>query len=518
MITLNFSDPLLIPIYIFSKHLFSKPELDVISTIHFIFFALDSLIYLHKKNPDRTHMTDAPVHQKLQPEFLPLVFLVSIGFFMQGLDTTIINTALPAMAKELKEDPLRMHGLIIGYVLSVAACIPLSGWFADRFGIRNTFFAAIVIFTFASLGCALSNSFYALIFFRVIQGIGGALLMPVGRLAMLRLIPREQFLSAISLMSLAGLLGPLVGPILGGWLVEYMSWHWIFLINLPMGLLGMFMAFKVMPNRTESSVKKFDLSGFILLVIAMSGMALGIENMASHDVSLTLSIGLFIGGFVAALLYAWHAHHNTNALFQSKLFKNKIYAIGILGNFFARFGGNSIPFILPLMLQVAFHMEPLMTGIMMTPVVLGSLFSKPIIRPIIQRVGYRRFLLINTVLVGICIASFALTTADTPFWLRAVHFFIFGVFNSLQFVTMNTLTLKDLPQQDASSGNSFLSMIMMLSMSIGIALAGTLLNVFTAYFGQAQLTHAFHATLIILGAINIITAFIFYQIPKNQQL
>ena len=154
----------------------------------------------------------------------------------------------------------------------------------------------------------------------------------------------------------------------------------------------------------------------------------------------------------------------------------------------------------------------------MTPIVLGSLFSKPIIRPIIQRVGYRRFLLINTILVGACIASFALTTVDTPFWLRALHFFIFGVLNSLQFVTMNTLTLKDLPQQDASSGNSFLSMIMMLSMSIGIALAGTLLNVFTAHFGQDQITQAFHATLIILGAINIITAWIFYQLPKDQPI
>ena len=163
-------------------------------------------------------------------------------------------------------------------------------------------------------------------------------------------------------------------------------------------------------------------------------------------------------------------------------------------------------------------MEPFMTGIMMTPVVLGSLFSKPIIRPIISRVGYRRFLLINTILVGACIASFALTTADTPIWLRALHFFIFGTLNSLQFVTMNTLTLKDLPQQDASSGNSFLSMIMMLSVSIGIAMAGTLLNIFTDYYGDENITQAFHSTLLCLGAINIITAFIFYQIPKDREI
>lgn len=463
-------------------------------------------------------MTATPLHQKLQPEFYLLVFLVSIGFFMQGLDTTIINTALPAMAASLQEHPLRMHGVVISYVLSVAACIPLSGWLADRFGVRNTFFAAIVIFTLASLGCALSNDFNLLIAFRVLQGIGGALLLPVGRLAMLRIIPREQFLSAMSLMSLAGLMGPLMGPTLGGWLVEYASWHWIFLINLPIGLLGMFVTFKAMPNTTEPSVKKFDLSGFILLVIAMVGMTLGIENIASREVSRGFSLGLFITGFIATLIYAYHAHTHQNALFRSKLFRNRIYAIGILGNFFARFGSNAIPFILPLMLQVAFQMEPFMTGIMLTPMVLGSLFSKPIIRPIISRVGYRRLLLINTFLVGACIASFALTTADTPTWLRAVHFFVFGTLNSLQFVAMNTLTLKDLPQQDASSGNSFLSMIMMLSMSIGIALAGTLLNVFTNHLGEAQITQAFHYTLICLGLINIITAIIFYQIPKDQEI
>ena len=461
-------------------------------------------------------MNVSPSHQAVQPEYRLLVFLVSIGFFMQALDTTIVNTALPIMAKSLNENPLHMHSVVVAYVLSVAACIPLSGWFADRFGIRNTYFSSIVIFTLASLGCALSQSLEQLLFFRVIQGIGGALLLPVGRLAMLKVIPRVQFLSAMSLMSLAGLIGPLIGPTLGGWLVEAATWHWIFLINLPMGLLGIFVTFKAMPNIKEAQVKKFDFSGFILLVVAMVGISLGIENFSSAQNSLGFSVGLILIGLVATGIYAYHAHTHQNALFRSKLFKNKMYTIGVLGNFFARFGSNAIPFILPLMLQIAFKMEPLMTGIMMTPMVLGSLFSKPIIRPIISRLGYRRLLLINTFLVGACIASFALTTADTPTWLRALHFFIFGTLNSLQFVTMNTFTLKDLAQQDASSGNSFLSMIMMLSMSIGVALAGALLNVFTAYFGEQQITQAFHTTLICLGTINIITALIFYQIPKDQ--
>lgn len=460
-------------------------------------------------------MNNTSNHQALQPEFRLLVLLVSIGFFMQGLDTTIINTAIPAIAQSLSENPLNMHSVIVAYVLSVAACIPLSGWLADRFGVRNTYFSAIIIFTLASLGCAFSNSLNQLLFFRVIQGIGGALLLPVGRLAMLKIIPRTQFLAAMSLMSLAGLIGPLIGPTLGGWLVKYMTWEWIFLINLPIGLIGVLLTFKAMPNVTEPTVSRFDFLGFLLLVVAMVGLALGIENFASPSLSLWWSVGLIILGLCAVVWYAFHAHTHHNALFRSKLFKNNIFAIGIVGNFFARLGGNAMPFIIPLMLQVAFGFDPFMTGLLMIPTVLGSLASKPLIRKIIQHFGYRKVLVVNTLLVGACIASFALNTADTPIWIRALHFFIFGLLNSLQFVSMNTLTLKDLPQQDASSGNSFLSMIMMLSMSIGVALAGTLINVFTAYLGPADLTLAFHSTLLLLGCINLITAIIFWQIPKN---
>ncbi|MDK1684996.1 multidrug transporter subunit MdtD [Acinetobacter terrestris] len=460
-------------------------------------------------------MNATPSHQALQPEFRLLVFLVSIGFFMQGLDTTIVNTAIPAMAVNLGEDPLQMHSVVVAYVLSVAACIPLSGWLADRFGVRNTYFSAIVIFTLASLGCGLANSLNELLVYRVIQGIGGALLLPIGRLAMLKVIPRTQFLSAMSLMSLAGLMGPLIGPTLGGWMVEVATWHWIFLINIPMGLLGCLITVKAMPNVTEPSVKSFDFSGFILLVIAMVGVSMGIENFSSPHLSLWWSTGLITAGLMAAAIYAYHAHSHQNALFRSKLFSNQIYAIGIVGNFFARLGGNAMPFLIPLMLQIAFGFEPFITGLLMIPTVLGSLASKPVIRQIIQRYGYRNVLLVNTLLVGACIASFALTTADTPIWLRALHFFIFGMLNSLQFVSMNTLTLKDLPQQDASSGNSFLSMIMMVSMSIGVALAGTLVNVFTAYYGTDHITTAFHSTLILLGCINIITACIFSRIPRN---
>ncbi len=455
-------------------------------------------------------------HQALHPQFRLLVFLVAIGFFMQGLDTTIVNTAIAQMAHQLGEDPLKMHSVVVAYVLAAAACIPLSGWLADRFGVRTTYLSAIVIFTLASLGCGLSSSLNQLLFFRVIQGIGGALLLPIGRLSMLKIIPREQFLSAMSLMSLAGLLGPLMGPSLGGWLVEAWSWQWIFLINVPIGLLGGLLTLKIMPNVKEMQVNAFDFAGFVLLLISMIGISLSLEVAAHPHYAGLLGWGLFGLGILTMLVYARHAQRHANALFRSQLFRdNPPFSIGILGNIFARFGGNAIPFILPLMLQVVFHIGPIETGFMMIPLVLGSLVSKPIIRPLIQHFGYRHFLLANTFLMGLCIASFALTTADLPFWLRAGHFFVMGLLNSLQFVAMNTFTLKDLSPHDASTGNSFLSMIMMVSMSIGVALAGTLINLFSQYYGPGQVEQAFHSTLICLGAMNMISLLIFSRIPEG---
>lgn len=456
-----------------------------------------------------------PKYHALQPQYRLLVLLVSIGFFMQALDTTIVNTALPAMAQHLKEDPLHMHGVVVAYVLSVASCIPLSGWLADRFGLRAVYLAAIIIFTLASLGCGLSDSLNQLIFFRVLQGIGGALLLPVGRLSLLKIIPREQFLSAMSLMSLAGLIGPLIGPTLGGWLVEVISWHWIFLINIPMGLLGVIVTLKILPNITEEHVKRFDSSGVLMLIVAMVGLTLGIDSFSIEGSSRSMAYVLLVAGLIASVSYAHHAYTHQNALFRSDLFRHRFYAVGILGNFFARFAGNAIPFLLPLLLQVVFKFEPLETGLMMIPLVLGSLFSKPIVRPLIQHLGYRNVLLINTAAVGLCVISFTLTTATTPEWLRALHFFIFGTLNSIQFVSMNTYTLKDLPSQHASSGNSFLSMIMMLSMSIGIALTGALINFYQGASFHFPITQAFDYTFITLGAINIITMLIFWQIPRH---
>lgn len=460
--------------------------------------------------PDKQHA--APVASQLDSTYKPLLLLVALGFFMQSLDSTIVNTALPGMARSLGESPLQMQAVVVAYVLSVAAVIPASGWLADRFGLRNTFLSAIIIFSLASLGCALSQNLNQLVIARVFQGIGGALLLPVGRLAILKALPRGQLLAAMSFITVPGLAGQLIGPSLGGLLVQFMSWHAIFLINLPIGVLGVLMTLKVMPVFQNTTIGKFDSSGYLMLIMAMICMSLSLDGLADKGLAHASMFILLVMGMASIVAYCLHAVKKDNALFKASLFHNHTFSVGIFGNLFARLGAGAIPFMLPLLLQLALGYTPLQAGMMMIPMVIGAMGIKRFISPLIQRFGYRRVLVANTVLVGCGIASFALIQSATPSWLLILHLFVFGMINSVQFTSMNTLTIKDLDSQHASSGNSLLSMVMMLSMSMGVAISSAILNGFIKVFERVHMLEAFHATFICIGLITMAASWIFAQL------
>ena len=449
---------------------------------------------------------------KLDNTYKPLLLLVALGFFMQSLDATIVNTALPSMARSLGESPLQMQSVVVAYVLSVAAVIPASGWLADRFGLRNTFLSAVIIFSLASLGCALSQNLDQLVISRVFQGIGGALLLPVGRLAILKALPRTQLLAAMSFITVPGLAGQLVGPGVGGLLVEYWSWHAIFLINLPIGLLGVLMTLKVMPVFRNPNVGRFDSTGYLMLIVAMLCLSLSLDGLADKGLAHARMFILLVMGMAAVVGYCLHAVRKENALFKASLFRNHTFSIGIFGNLFARLGGGAIPFMLPLLLQLALGYTPLQAGLMMIPMVIGAMGIKRFISPLIQRFGYRTVLVSNTILVGLGIASFALIQASTASWVHVLHLFVFGMINSVQFTAMNTLTIKDLDDQHASSGNSLLSMIMMLSMSMGVAISSAILNGFIGVFERRHILEAFHATFMCIGLITMAASWIFWQL------
>ena len=451
-----------------------------------------------------------------------LLWLVALGFFMQTLDATIVNTALPAMARDLQESPLQMHSVIVSYSLAMAVLIPASGWLADRFGTRQVFMSAIALFVCGSVLCALSPSLPWLVAARVVQGLGGALLLPVGRLAVLRAFPGDAFIRAMSFVVVPGLIGPLIGPTLGGWMVEYASWHWIFWVNLPVGLVGLLAARRYMAQEPAQPVRGFDAIGYGLLAFGMAAVSLAVEAMAGGGLRGVSALVLLVLGLASLAAYGLHALRCPVPLFAPALFSVRTLRVGLLGNLFSRLGSSAMPFMIPLVLQVSMDYTPLQAGMMMLPTVLGSMAVKPVVTRLVRRRGYRQVLLANTCALALLIASFALLTPQRPLPVLITLLALFGAANSMQFSAMNTVTLKDLQPADASSGNSLLSMVQMLAMGMGVALAGAVLASTQGYLaaaepGSAGMLDAFRLTFVCMGLLTLAATMLFLQLPGQPQ-
>jgi len=447
-----------------------------------------------------------------------LLGLVAAGFFMQSLDSTIVNTALPAMAHSLHESPLSMQSVVIAYSLTLALLIPASGWLADRFGTRSTYVAALLLFVLGSALCAAAPSLGVLVAARVLQGIGGAMLLPVGRLAVLRTVARTQYLQAMSVVTIPGLIGPLIGPTLGGWLSEYSSWHWIFLLNIPIGVLGAVATLKFMPQSRSERRDPFDFSGFAMIAIAMVTISLALDGVSELHFKLDAVMLLFVFGLAALSAYWLHAAQADRPLFPPALFRIPTFSIGLLGNLFARIGAGSVPFLLPLMLQVGLAFTPAQAGVMLIPSAVAAIVVRWFVAPLVARRGYRNVLIINTALLGVVIVSLGLFSTGQPPWLRVLQLAVFGAINSVQFTVMNTLALKDITAALASSGNSLLSMVQMSAMSFGVAAAAAVLTSFTQLLEPAHpesLLRAFHATFLAVGLITTASAWIFAQLSGD---
>jgi len=463
-------------------------------------------------------MNDLSPPPAVDPSLRMLLWLVAIGFFMQTLDATIVNTTLPAMARSFGESPLRMQSVIVAYSLTMAMLIPASGWVADRFGTRPVYVGAIALFVLGSIACALSRNLNQLVAARVVQGLGGALLLPVGRLAVLRAFPRERFLQAMSFIAIPGLVGPLIGPTLGGWLSESASWHWVFLINIPVGLAGLLATLRFMPRSAPVAVAPFDLAGYAYLAFGMVAVSLAVDGLSGLGLKQAGVLVLLAFGLASLAAYWLHAARRPDPLFSPRLFSIPTLSIGLLGNLFSRLGSACMPFLVPLLLQVSLGFSPTRAGLMMVPVAVASMLTKRVTTPLITHFGYRRVLVTNTVLVGLAMASFALVTPAQPLWLHIVQLAAFGAVNSMQFTAMNTVTLRDLAPDMASSGNSLLSMVQMLAMGMGVAAAGAVLAGFTEFFGAAepaQTLHAFQATFACMGLMTLASAGIFWQLSPQ---
>ncbi|WP_249679353.1 multidrug transporter subunit MdtD [Pseudomonas abieticivorans] len=461
-------------------------------------------------------MPNRPLLDARTARWLPWV--VAIAFFMQSLDGTILNTALPSMARDLAENPLRMQSVVIAYMLTVALLIPASGWISDRFGTKRVFFSAIMLFTLGSLACALSTSLTALVCARILQGLGGSLMLPVGRLVILRAYPRSELVRILSFVTVPGLLGPLIGPTLGGWMVEYLSWHWIFLINLPVGLLGCWAIWQLIPDLRGATRTRFDSMGFLLFGAAMVLITIAMEGLGELQLPHLRVMLLLFAGMACLAAYWLRAGHTENALFSPTLFRTRSFAVGILGNLFARLGGGALPFLVPLLLQVAMGYSPSQAGMSMIPLAASAMLAKSLARPLIERFGYRVILTGNTLLLGALLASLGLISPETPYWVLLIQLGLLGAVNSMQFTAMNTVTLIDLDDASASSGNSLLSVVAQLAMSLGVACAGALLGGFTAAGtgeGVSTTLGAFQLTFLTIGVMTMLAAAIFAQLSNK---
>ncbi len=445
------------------------------------------------------------------------LWIVACGFFMQALDTTIVNTALPSMAASLAVSPLQMHSVVVAYVLTVAVMLPASGWLADRVGVRNIFFTAIVLFTFGSLCCAGASTLNELILARIIQGVGGAMMVPVGRLTVMKIVPRAQYMAAMTMVTIPGQVGPLLGPALGGVLVEYASWHWIFLINIPVGIIGAIATLKLMPNH-KLQTRRFDITGFLLLAIGMALLTIALEGQQDSGVSVWLLSAITVIGLSALLLYLRHASGNPDALFNLDLFKTKTFSIGLLGSLCGRIGSGMLPFMTPVFLQIGLGFSPFHAGLMMIPMVLGSMGMKRIVVQVVNHFGYRKVLVASTLGLAALSLVFVATAMMGWYWLLPVVLFFQGMVNAMRFSSMNTLTLKDLPDALASGGNSLLSMVMQLAMSIGVSIAGILLGMFghASGMGDGGVLHdVFIYTYSCMAVIIALPALIFLWVPAD---
>lgn len=438
-----------------------------------------------------------------------LPWIAAMAFFMQALDATILNTALPAIAISLERSPLAMQSAIISYTLTVAMLIPVSGWLADRYGTRKIFILAVSLFTLGSLACALSGSLSMLVFSRVVQGIGGAMMMPVARLALLRAYPRSELLPVLNFVTMPGLVGPILGPMLGGLLVTYASWHWIFLINIPIGIAGIFYARKYMPDFTTPK-RRFDFLGFLLFGLGLVLISVGIELFGERVVLPWQAVMVLFSGIALLLLYIVHARRHPAPLINLPMFKTRTFSVGIIGNIASRLGTGCIPFLMPLMLQVGFGYPALIAGCMMGPTAIGALLAKSTVTQVLRRFGYRHTLVGITIIIGILIATFSLQSPGGSVVMLLAALLILGMAMSTQFTAMNTITLADLNDENASGGNSVLAVTQQLSISFGVAVSAAVLRFYQDV--EATTVAQFHATFLTMGIVTVLSAFTFMML------
>ncbi len=456
-------------------------------------------------------MTDTAIKK-----YLPWV--VATALFMEQLDATIVNTAIPSIAASLHVTPLSLKTVVTSYILSLAVGIPVSGWMADRYGTRRVFGVAIAIFTFASMLCGLAQSVPMMTAARLLQGIGGAMMMPVGRLAIIRTFPKAELLGAMNFVIIPALIGPLLGPTVGGLIVHWVSWRAIFFVNVPVGLAALYLVFRYMPDYRGTERRPLDVVGFILFSCGTALLSWLLEIFGEHTLAPTTAAFMLVVSIALLVAYGWHASGIEFPLLRLTLLRIRTFRVAVLGGFVTRLGVGGLPFLLPLLYQIGLGLPAWKSGLLMMPTALAAMGMKLISPQLLARFGYCQILIVNTVFIGITIGLFALVKPGSSLALIVLLALMQGFFNSLQFSSMNTLAYADVAPEDSSMASTISSSFQQLSMSFGLA-AGTLV---AGWFlgdipqtNRGMVTTALHSAFVALSVVTILSSLAFWGLRRE---
>jgi len=436
---------------------------------------------------------------------------------MESLDTTVLNTAVPSMARALHESELNMKAVLASYALSLAVFIPASGWVADRFGTRRVFSTAIAVFTIGSVLCGLARSVPMLVIFRLIQGMGGAMMVPVGRLTLVRTFPKAELVRAMSFVAIPSLVGPLIGPALGGFIISVTTWDYIFFLNVPIGIAGLVMVYLHLPDYRTADMPPLDVLGLVYFGSGIALLSWVLEVFGEHHAG---SPTLCAAGSVAVgllALYWFHSRPLAHPLLDLGLLRYRTFASSVGGGFVTRLGVGGAPFLLPLLYQTGLGFTPLQSGLLIMPQALGAMTSKSFVRYTLAFFGYRNLLIGNTIALGLMLMMFGTVGPTTPVLMICAQALIYGILMSTQFTAMNTLAYADVPEASTSHASAFAGTLQQLSMSFGVASAGLVTANFVTSRAteRAEMLPSVHHAFLILGGMTILSAAVFSRLRRG---
>ena len=445
---------------------------------------------------------------------IPLI--VACALFMENMDSTVLSTSLPAIATDIGENPLALKLALTSYLISLAIFIPISGWVADRYGSRKIFAAAIVVFLGGSLLCAASGTLASFVLARFIQGIGGAMMVPVGRLVLLKSVSKAGLVSALNYLTFPALVGPIIGPPLGGLITQYFNWRGIFLINVPISILGLYLVLRHIPDIREEDLPPLDVRGFLLLGFGLATTMLGLSALGGHLLSNMATGGCIAAGSALLALYARHARNVRAPLIDLSLMQFPTFNAGVVGGSLFRIGMGATPFLLPLLFQLGFGLDPFHSGLLTCTAAAGAMFMKTLTVRILKRYGFRQVMIVNGIVASAAVATYGLFTAQTPHAIVIAALVLSGCMRSLQFTTLGAISFAEVRREAMSQASGAQSMTQRLSQSIGVAVGAYALQLSSDLQGHATIVASdFWPVFIAVAVISAASVFSCFRLPHD---